>query len=103
MRFGQNGQSSNECRGSLEGAHHLGCIGGGGTGGNDADRCRGHEPFSTCTCGPPGDHCSTDDDCRSGSSCCNGICRDLALDPSNCGWCGYTCKSDEICWFSSCV
>lgn len=34
---------------------------------------------------------------------CGGACRDLALDPSNCGSCGTTCASGQVCSNGACV
>jgi hypothetical protein len=34
---------------------------------------------------------------------CNSVCRDIALDPSNCGACGKTCGAGEVCSAGACV
>ncbi len=40
--------------------------------------------------------------CADGQKLCNGSCIDISEDPNNCGDCGKTCKSSEICAAGNC-
>jgi hypothetical protein len=37
------------------------------------------------------------------TTCPGGLCTDTSSDPANCGTCGHTCRSDQICSGGNCV
>jgi hypothetical protein len=41
--------------------------------------------------------------CSSVQTCCSGICRSTFSDPANCGGCGITCESGELCVAQVCM
>jgi hypothetical protein len=50
-----------------------------------------------------GGPCATAADCVDlRADCCDGVCRDLASDESNCGQCGLDCASGEACSRDGC-
>jgi len=40
--------------------------------------------------------------CATGLTSCSSQCVNLDTDPANCGWCGNSCDSDEVCTNGSC-
>ena len=50
------------------------------------------QPFVAALMAPPS--CPT---CYGGQLCCDGVCTEVNLDPSNCGSCGHQCGPGEIC------
>src|SRR3982074_42576 len=41
--------------------------------------------------------------CSPGLARCKGVCVVVAIDPDNCGDCGKTCKSGQVCRRGTCV
>jgi hypothetical protein len=41
--------------------------------------------------------------CTSGRICCDGMCRDVSSDPTNCGICGNFCSGGSSCCSGACV
>ena len=71
----------------------TGGASGAGTGGEDTGGTSGTGGEAGCAAG-----------CGFGTTCCDGVCRNLANDPTNCGSCGTECSSAEpVCTGGSCV
>lgn len=51
-------------------------------------------------CVTVGSTCAT---CPSGQTPCSGVCKDLQIDPNNCGACGTACATGQVCTSGSCV
>src|SRR5438874_4590712 len=47
--------------------------------------------------------CSGAEKCTGGTVACGGACVDVHLDPANCGACGRTCDSAEVCSVATCA
>jgi hypothetical protein len=79
-----------------------------GAGGNPDASLSGTTPLdgSTVTLGVDGSSTSHSED--AGSACppyqhlCNGVCISSVIDPHNCGGCGVTCSSTEVCSGGAC-
>jgi hypothetical protein len=41
--------------------------------------------------------------CPTGQTCCSGNCVTLGINDQNCGGCGITCRSDQICSAGKCI
>ena len=53
-------------------------------------------------CKPNGIGCNIGYQCCSGA-CCHGTCTDLSSNPNNCGSCGHTCGTGQLCQNGQCV
>ena len=42
-------------------------------------------------------------ECADGEACCGGVCKAVQTDAANCGACGVTCGSGKVCTNGSCV
>ena len=97
------------CSTDWSGVMSSACNGAGACGTGSKNSCNSDQYCNTNTSGcasklasGASSTCTKDIQCQSGT-CCGGHCATTSNDKSNCGVCGKTCASNQVCSAGSCV
>ena len=61
------------------------------------------DPVTSMGCSGGACKCGLGPECTAGSTCCNGLCKNLDTDPDNCGTCGRSCELGSACEAGECL